>query len=620
MESAPDTLDNDFAESDAAAPHAANPAMTNEQLISALMDAAQARGQGRLQLLRKAGLWSLFFEREEEYAGAVAGLPNLDDDERRAVQEALDRQPAGALRQTGRTTTFLNLRTGPSTDFAILTTLPPDTLLQIQEEQGVWLRVQADGRAGFVHRDFVARDPAMAPLGFLRSQADLADVPLAPPASQQISPPVGAADGSLLRMVETWNRNGGLLAVLAYVLGIDPTLAAAVLAVESGGRAFGPGGRMVIRFEVHTFFDRWGVHQPDRFARHFQFDPATAWEGHRFRPDPGQPWRPLHTADQAGDWEAFDFASRQLDDTAAKLALGMGAPQIMGFNYSGIGYESVQQMFDAFSAGESPQILGFFDFVQGGNPNSRAVRALQSEDLLTFAAIYNGSGRAEEYKRRMEKALVNLRQLRAGVAPSAALAEAPAVAPQMAPMAIAVGEAIPETIFGMVDEELPQPAVDWVLKEQDPELYDAWRKHIERGFEQNATMFKQVLDAFMGPYHITVTMYRILFYLGIAAFVVAVGLSVWTRQPLFGLVFGGLSVAAFVSYFFNRPLSALEENLQFITWLGLIYNTYWTRLIYIMDRASAQQDLEQVNQDAIQELERLIDKHADMRGKRPGLR
>jgi hypothetical protein len=602
-------------EAAASPPAAADPAITKEQLIAALMGAAQARGQGRLELVRKTGLWSLFFDREEEYPGAVADLPNLDDDERAAVQAALGSQPAGTLRQTGRTTTFLNLRAGPSTDFAILTTLPPDTLLQILEEQGVWLRVQADGREGCVHRDFVARDPAVASLGFLRSQADLAGAPLAPPAGWQVSPPLGVADGGLLRAVETWNRYGGLLAVLAYVLGIDPTLAAAVLAVESGGRAFGPGGRMVIRFEVHTFFDRWGVQQPDRFARHFQFDLATPWEGHRFRPDPGQPWRPVHTVDQAGDWEAFDFASRQLDDTAAKLALGMGAPQIMGFNYSAIGYEAVQQMFDAFSADERHQVMGFFDFVQGGNPNSRAVRALQAEDLLTFAAIYNGGGRAEEYKRRMEKALVNLRQLRAGVAPSTALAEAPLAAGE-----IALAEAVPAAIFGTVEEELPQPAVDQALKEQDPELYAAWRKHVERGFEQNATMFKQVLDAFMGPYHTTVSLYRLLFYLGVASFVVAVALSVWTRQAMFGLVFGGLSVAAFVSYFFNRPLHALEENLQFITWLGLIYNTYWTRLLYIMDRSTAQQDLEQANQDAIQELERLIDKHAERRGKRPGLR
>ena len=90
-------------------------------------------------------------------------------------------------------------------------------------------------------------------------------------------------------------------------------------------------------------------------------------------------------------------------------------------------------------------------------------------------------------------------------------------------------------------------------------------------------------------------------------------------ERLFGLIFGGLSVISFLSYFISQPLQALEQNLQFITWLGIIYNTYWTRLVYAMDQSTVQQDLKAATADAIAELDTLIDSHDALSGKRSGL-
>jgi hypothetical protein len=81
---------------------------------------------------------------------------------------------------------------------------------------------------------------------------------------------------------------------------------------------------------------------------------------------------------------------------------------------------------------------------------------------------------------------------------------------------------------------------------------------VRAGFEQNSTMFRRILDAFMEPYQTTIWMYRILFGLGVVAFVAAIGVSIWLREPMFALVFGGLSVGAFLSYFISRPIRALE--------------------------------------------------------------
>lgn len=151
---------------------------------------------------------------------------------------------------------------------------------------------------------------------------------------------------------------------------------------------------------------------------------------------------------------------------------------------------------------------------------------------------------------------------------------------------------------------------------RDPELYAAWKTHIENGFANNQLMFQQLLNGFMNPYWTTVWMYRILFGLGVASFLVAAGLSAFTNKEGYTLVFGGLSALSLLTYFFNRPLQALEENLQFITWLGLIYNSYWTRLVYLNSQPDVQKGLQDATDDAIQRIKELMTAHAKRAGKR----
>ena len=165
---------------------------------------------------------------------------------------------------------------------------------------------------------------------------------------------------------------------------------------------------------------------------------------------------------------------------------------------------------------------------------------------------------------------------------------------------------------------LPAPKVDAGLLASDPELYAAWREHVRAGFEQNSTMFRRILDAFMEPYHTTIWMYRILFGLGVLAFVAAIVVSVWLREPLFALVFGGLSIGAFLSYFVSRAIQALEENLQLITWLDVIYDTYWTSLASIQEPDSVQEELRTTTADTIAAIENLVDKQGRLQRKRPG--
>ena len=79
---------------------------------------------------------------------------------------------------------------------------------------------------------------------------------------------------------------------------------------------------------------------------------------------------------------------------------------------------------------------------------------------------------------------------------------------------------------------------------------------------------------------------------------------------MFALVFGGLSVASFVTFFVSRPLRSLEENLNFITWLGVIYNSYWARIVYALNTETrSKQDLKAITEDFVAQIERLIERN-----------
>jgi hypothetical protein len=351
------------------------------------------------------------------------------------------------------TTAAVKLRFGPGVDTNVLAFLTPKTTLELVGVEGDWVHVKIQGKEGYVSRSFVLLPDQGVAEGFLSAKLEpattvetvsapatttvtvsteptaevapaptttvtvsteptaptapteappapsLTDVPLEPPPEQRL--PVNPKAPLLERLAANiWNRYGNLLVVLSNELKIDPGVAVAVLAVESGGRGFGPDGRMIIRFENQVFFDNWGKKNEAQYRQHFTFMPEKRWMGHKWRPSPDQPWwpedKPDFHGDQGREWTVFNFA-RGLSDTAAKLSISMGGPQIMGFNFATLGFESVQQMFDAFSASERNQIIGFFDFVQGPGANSRRVLALQAMDFNTFASMYNGPGQAAKY-------------------------------------------------------------------------------------------------------------------------------------------------------------------------------------------------------------------------------
>jgi hypothetical protein len=279
-------------------------------------------------------------------------------------------------------------RTDPSTDVGDLAQAQRLELIGTIED---WFIARVYASAQFTDitnpRDPV--NPFDVPHNSPLTLAELQALALAP-AQRRIAP--GGAAQAAFTAARIWNKYGGVLEPLANKIGIDPGVTVAVVAIESGGSGFGPGGRTIIRFENHLFWFNWGKANAVTFDQFFQFDQTVTWRGHKYRTQVDAPWLDVHT-NQASEWAALAHA-RTLDDRAAKRSISLGLVQILGSNHRAIGYDTVDAMFDAFGADERFQLLGFFNFVKH---DQRQVDALRAADFTAFARIYNGSGQPEYY-------------------------------------------------------------------------------------------------------------------------------------------------------------------------------------------------------------------------------
>lgn len=183
---------------------------------------------------------------------------------------------------------------------------------------------------------------------------------------------------------------------------IDPVTAAALLAVESGGQAFGADGRPIIRFEAHIFKNK--LRDDALFDRHFSYDSEKPWVGQIWRPATNVAWRSIHTGKQADQWIVFEFA-KTLNAEAAAQSISVGAAQIMGFNHTRIGYTSATAMLKAFSASEQNQTIGFINFILS---DSALWAAVNLRDWRTVAKLYNGTGQIDRYAQLLQDAYARL--------------------------------------------------------------------------------------------------------------------------------------------------------------------------------------------------------------------
>ncbi len=309
---------------------------TNQHLITALHAASLRAGLSGWELLYRAGLDLnvLARDRKGPYTGLpVEHLPNLTAEQRRWVLEAL---PDGGI-----------------VNFALSTR-------------------SVDSR-------------------FLRERAELVELDPALPRVAHLRPGVGAS--SLARRVaRAWNEFGWLLLLLAEELELELGAAVAVLATQPHARGIARSGRLIVRFEVGVFWERWGHAHPERFDAHFAFDRSRPWQGQRWRAERDAPWGDPN-ASQSAAWAAFERAAA-LDEEAAGAALSMGIPRLLGATHALVGYASPETMREAFQSSEGAQVVALFDLIAGPGGESRRLAALRAQAWEAFATLHAGAERA----------------------------------------------------------------------------------------------------------------------------------------------------------------------------------------------------------------------------------
>ncbi len=146
--------------------------------------------------------------------------------------------------QTGKTTSSVNFRSAPEVrPDTIIRGLAANTPVEVTGEQGEWYTVIVEGQNGFIKKEFILLASQGVADGFLvHRMSEFASIPLQPPDDERVEVVAGMS-GTEKLAANIWNKFGGLLNVLSAELKIDPAVAVAVFAVESGGRGFGDDGR-----------------------------------------------------------------------------------------------------------------------------------------------------------------------------------------------------------------------------------------------------------------------------------------------------------------------------------------------------------------------------------------
>jgi hypothetical protein len=179
------------------------------------------------------------------------------------------------------------------------------------------------------------------------------------------------------------------ITTIAVTLGVEPAALLAVAEVESGGRVSAPvNGRPMplIRWEGHYFY-----RLTSGAARALAVQQGLASPVAGGVPNP------------SGQQARYDLLERAkaIDPDAALSSCSWGLGQVMGANWSWLGYASVGALVDEACSGVGGQVAVMSRFVE----RSGLVDELRRRDWAGFARRYNGpSYKANAYDDKMAAA------------------------------------------------------------------------------------------------------------------------------------------------------------------------------------------------------------------------
>jgi len=145
----------------------------------------------------------------------------------------------------------------------------------------------------------------------------------------------------------------------------------------------------------------------------------------------------------------------------------------------------------------------------------------------------------------------------------------------------------------------------------DPEVKRAWVEATVKGLDGSPLLFDKILKEFTTPFNLSVGMNVAVFVLGAVVFSVMTAYSLTKNQPYLSAVFGGMDMITVLTFFLRDPIKRLEHDVGFITWVGLVYNSYWIGVTSATNPETFQKDLKEITDNATDSLGKLLDKEKE---------
>ena len=156
------------------------------------------------------------------------------------------------------------------------------------------------------------------------------------------------------------------ISAAAETLGVDVAAIKAIIRTEAPKGGFNDNGQVTVLFERHKMYHylskKQGKAAADTYARDYPNLVNTVAGGY-----------------YGGTAENARLANAmRIDAECALLSASYGRFQIMGFNYKGCGYDSVQAFYDAMAESEGKQLQAFVALI---NSNAPLKKSPQSQKL-----------------------------------------------------------------------------------------------------------------------------------------------------------------------------------------------------------------------------------------------
>ncbi len=182
---------------------------------------------------------------------------------------------------------------------------------------------------------------------------------------------------------------------IGHEIGVGEDVIHMLIEVETRGTGFDKQGRVIMLFEPHIFF------------RQLRKDKSKLDKAVRN----GLAYVKWGTIKYPRDSYPRFLNAIQIDETAAYASCSWGLGQIMGMNFKMAGYDSPQEMVQAFAESEANQLEAMIEFAKAAGIDDdlqridrklKAGQKVTSVDCIPIARSWNGSGFAKhKYHERL---------------------------------------------------------------------------------------------------------------------------------------------------------------------------------------------------------------------------